>query len=528
MPPGGRQPTRVEQTCTPTAPLAIDGGFRYNPAMFEWRFRITPGIIPLPFLEAAYFAGWGRVPRLTQTTIHKDELIIHTESFGSGTVHVPMLHAPLGVVVESTESLLGRRSPYLLLRELARGSLGRYYRRLFDWQMIGFQQPQEHEIRANHLAKRFSSIVTKDPFLPEIEQEFAAILDELIPLILDENREFAEQSLSWRTRNNERLPITLGVGIDVWHMETLQRFDSYAKLLQDSFHAVLPMPTWRELEPQPGQFNWERLEKQLSYPSRSGLQVVLGPLLSFSTDAFPHWLLPRLSEEGYFESRTTRFVNTMAERYGYLAHSWILANRFVDQTLPMIPLDRSLALIRMLAQQLRSRGIESPLMVGISQPWGEYALKKMPDWEQVQIAETLMGCRDIDAFLLEMDFGFGEHLTLPRDPMCIGNMVDQWSFLGKKVYVSFSVPSAGSPIASTSELTPELQWSEERQRIWTETLLLTLLGKRTVRGIFWSCLQDTISSSDSMTEANYGLVDIQQFLKPAFKHFSAVRKNLLQ
>jgi hypothetical protein len=394
--------------------------------------------------------------------------------------------------------------------------------------MVGFQQPKELAERTNRLAKRFSAVIVQHPFSLEVEQEFAAILDELALLILDENREFSEQSLSWRTRNSERLPVTLGIGINTQCVETLHEFDAYAQLLHNSFHAVLPMPTWRELEPQPGQFDWERLEKQLLIPVRFGFQVILGPLLSFDIDSFPGWLLPNLDEEDYFESRATRFVNTIAERYGYLAKSWILANRFTDQSLPVIPLERSLSLVRILAQLLRSRGIETPIIVGINQPWGEYALQRVPDWEQVQIAETLMSCRDIDTFLLEMDFGYGGHFTLPRDPLCVGNMIDQWSFLGKRVYVSLSIPSAGNPVAAASELPPEVQWSEEKQRIWTETLLLTLLGKRAIRGVFWSCLQDSVASSDSMAGSNYGIINAQQALKPAFKHFSAARNNLLQ
>ena len=496
--------------------------------MFEWRFRITPGIIPLPLLETAFFAGWGRVPRLTKTIVRKNELLIHTDSCYSGTVHVPMVHSPLGVVMESTESLLSQHEAYLLVRELARGSLGRFYRRLFDWQMTGFLQPPELDERVNGIAKRFSGAVVQDPFASEIEQEFVSILDDLALLIVDENKEFAEQSLSWRTRNGERLPIVLGIGTNARHFETLHDFDAYAKLLRDSFHVVLHTPTWRTLEPQPGEFDWEYIEKHLMTPIRFGFQIVFGPLLSFSVDTFPEWLVPRLSEEGFFETRATRFVNALAERYGHLAHSWILANRFVDQSLPELPPERSLALIRMLAQQLRSRGIETPIVVGINQPWGEYALRQTPYWEQVQIAETLMSCREIDTFLMEIDIGCGEHLTLPRDPMNIGNMIDQWSFLGKKIYVSLSVPSAGDPVATVSELAPEIQWSEEMQRNWTETLLLTLLGKRMVRGIFWSCLQDPMIPGNFSAGFDYGLINVQQMLKPASKHFTAIRKNLLQ
>ena len=496
--------------------------------MSEWRFRVTPGIIPRSLLEKAYFAGWGRIPRLTKTSIQGDELVIQSDCLGSGTVHVPMFHAPLGVVMESTDTLLEQLEPCLLVRELARGALGRLNRRLFDWQMLGFQHPEALAGRVRDLAKRFSGFIVKDPLLTETEQNFVSILEELSQLIVDENRAFAEQSLSWRMRHNTRLSVFLGVGMNAQRIETLHEFDVCAQCLNHAFRAVVPMPAWRELEPLPGQFDWDRLEKQLLIPPRFGFQTVLGPLLSFSADMLPKWLLPKLAEEDYFESKAARFVNALAERYGYLAHSWILANRFTDQSLSEMPPERTLTLIQILAQQLRSRGIDTPISVGIGQPWGEYAVQRLPKWEQVQIAETLMGCRDIDVFLLEMDFGCGEHRTLPRDPISVGSMIDQWSFLGKKLYVSLSVPSDGNLFEPALESSPKMTWSEERQRTWTETLLLTLLGKHSVQGIFWSCLQDPKVPAKSTSECNYGLINAQQALKPAFKHFAAAQKKLLQ
>jgi len=496
--------------------------------MSELRCRVTPGIIPQSLLDKAYLAGWGRIPRLTQASIQDNELVIQSDFLGSGTIHVPMFHSPFGVVMESTETLLAQSEPYLLVRELARGALGRFNRRLFDWQMLGFQHPEALADRVRDIAKRFSEFIVKDPLLPETEHSFVSILDELTLLIMDENRAFAEQSLSWRTRDNKRLSLVLGVSMNAQFIETLHEFDVYAKLLNYSFHAVVSMPSWRELEPQPGQYDWSRLEKQLVIPTRFGFKIVLGPLLSFSADMLPEWLLPTLNEEDYFEANAARFVNALAERYGYLAHSWILANRFTNQSLPEMPPERTLPLIQILSEQLRSRGITAPIIVGIGQPWGEYALRRPPAWEQIQIAEALMGCRDIDTFLLEIDFGSGEHQTFPRDPMNVGSMIDQWSFLGKKIYVSLSIPSEGHPFETASEPTQKMPWSEEGQRVWTESLLLTLLGKRAVKGIFWSCLQDPMVPSESMSECNYGLINAQQTLKPAFKHFVAARKNLLQ
>ena len=393
--------------------------------------------------------------------------------------------------------------------------------------MLGYTQPKEHEYRLKNIAKRFSYAVVGNPSSPEVEKEFTDILDELALLTIDENRKFAEQSISWRTRKNERLSTIFGIGMNGRHFESPHGFGTYVDLLNNSFHAVMPMPTWRELEPLPGKFDWERLENQLITPFRFGFQIMLGPLISFSADALPDWLLQNISDGNYLGNRATLFVNSVAERYGHLAHSWVLANRFMFSSLPGVPQSLSIALVRMLAQRLRSQGIRTPIIVGINQPWGEYALQRTPEWGQVRIAEALVGCREIDAFLLEMDFGCGDYLSLPRNPMCVGSMIDQWSFIGKKIYVSLSIPSAGNPVSATSKLAPEMQWSDEKQKTWTEVLLLTLLGRRSVRGIIWSHIQDSAASS-GFTPHHSGLLNVQQVIKPALKHFSAVRKNLLK
>jgi hypothetical protein len=488
--------------------------------MNEWRFRIMPGLIPVPLLEKAYFAGWGRVPHPTQVAIEDGELIIGAASRESGTIHVPMQHQLLGITMESTETLLSRETPYLLLKELGRGAFGRLNRRLFDWQMLGFRCPITLKTRVADQAHRFSQAIISDDDI-QTQQTFLAVLEELSQIVLEATQEFTNQSAAWRMRNNEKLSVSLGIGIGSDSIESLYEFDLYAKFLQESFHAVLPMPTWRELEPEPGIFDWDRLEQRVSMPSRFGFRVVMGPMLSFDESAFPDWVLPQLEDDDFFETRVTRFVNSIAERYGNSAQCWILANHVNTQSLKYISQSRVIALIRILAQQMRSRGISKPIMVGIDQPWGEYLIRQTPEWEQLQIAESLMGCREIDAFLLEMNFGFDDRSTLPRDPMSISNMIDQWSFLGKKVFISLSVPSG----TDSPETDPVYHWSEQQQQVWTEMLLKTILGKRMVHGILWTPLQDP---AEPGPQHYRGLIDSQHVLKSAFKHFTHIRQTMLK
>ena len=504
--------------------------------MSEYRFRITPGIVPQPLLEKAFFAAWGRTPRPSRIAVEGNELIVRSETKGSGTVHVPWPHKMLGVTFESTESLLPRESSYLLLKELGRGSLGRLLRKLFEWQLLGFRQPLELKTRTTEASRRFSRAVVVDDSDPEVECECAWLIEEFVQIAIENTRAFTDQALAWRTRSDDRLPVSFGIGLNRHPYDSMYEFDLYSRFLRDAFHCVMPMPTWRDIEPEPDVFHWARLEQRITDAARFGFEIVMGPLVSFETAAIPGWLLSRMNEEGYFESRATRFVNAVAERYGSLAGSWVLANRLNSFFLPEVPQARGITLIRILAQQIRSRGIESPILVGIDQPWGEYALRKTPEMDQVQVAESLVGCRDIDSFLLEMNFGFDSRSTFPRDPMAVSSMIDQWSFLGKKVYVALSIPSmiGGDALEVEQSLAPEFQWSEGVQQYWTETLLRMMLGKRMVGGIFWTLLQDPpenledTKSLDASAMPFSGLIDSHRVLKLAFKQFETIRKSLLK
>jgi hypothetical protein len=504
--------------------------------MNELRFHISPGVIPEPLLKKSYFATWGRVPRPTEIVLNGNEMTVCTSVKGSGTVHVPWLHTQIGLSMESTESLINLERPYSLVKELARGSLGRLLRKQFDWQMLGFRLPQELKTQIITAARRFSQAAVANETNPNIEQDLILLLEEFEQITLECTLLFTEQSLSWRIRIDEKLPVLLGIGLNNHPIESLYEFDLYAQFLQEAFHAVIPMPPWRILEPEPGRFCWEQLEKRISNSVRFGFDVIMGPLLCFDISAFPIWLTPHLHEEGTFESHATRFVNAITERYGSTVQAWILASRFNSYIIPEISQSRTITLVRTLAQQMRARGIETPILIGIDQPWGEYALTHIPEYDQVQIAESLMSCHEIDSFLMEINFGFNNRSTLPRDPMAVSNMIDQWSYLGKKVYVAISVPSASSSdMTDIDESIPtEYQWSEGLQQCWTELLLKTILGKRMVHGIFWTLLQDTNENSEDTKSLDMdlvpftGLIDSQRVLKLAFKHFVLLRQSILK
>ena len=504
-------------------------------SMQAYRFRLTPNTVPTPLLRKSFFATWGRIPRPAKVSIEGDELLVCPVGKGSGTLHVFWPHHLLGVIVESTDSLLPRPNPYLLVKELGRGALGRLSKKIADWQVLGFQPPDDLAQSILDVSRRFSKAATSDETNTDVEKEFVEILERLENIILEASRHFTDQSLAWRVRAGEKIPVCFGVGIREPMIETLYEFGLYAGCLHEAFHAVLPMPTWRELEPEPGIFQWEQLEKCLVNPQRFGFRVVLGPLLDFDRSSLPTWLLTDMKRPGFFEERAARFVLTIMEKYDYLADVWILASKTNSHCIPEFSVGRGLDLIQWLGRQIRQRSIEHSLVVGVDQPWGEYGLDRTPDLELFQVAERLANSPEIDSLLMELNIGLDTQSTFPRDPISVASMIDTWSFLGKNLYVSFSVPSVSDADPLDGLLAEEFQWSEGLQQLWAEAMLTTLLTKRSVCGIFWTPLQDADPDSweDTKTlavppQAFRGLIDDQRVLKLAFKQFAAFREAWLK
>ncbi|MDR2346603.1 MAG: hypothetical protein LBE18_11095 [Planctomycetaceae bacterium] len=500
--------------------------------MAELRFRFTPGIVPESFLKTGYFAGWGRQPRPTEMTLDNNELVVLSETNGSGTVHVLWTNANLGMVMESTESLPSQSRTYILTKELVRGSLGRLLRRVFEWQMTGFRPSADFAARTTSASRKFSKLAVGNYELAYIDQELMQVLAELSNLTIDVVRSYTEQSLAWRLRNTEKLPITLGIGLHSHPINSIYEFDLYADYLRDAFHAVLPMPTWREIEPQQDILQWELLEQKIAIAARYGFQIVMGPLLCFDVNALPVWLMSHLREEDFWERRAIKFVHAIVERFGAQAHSWILASRFNSCNIPSIPVLRAVNLVRHLAQRMRMIGVEKNIIVSIDRPWSEYSMDYMTGLDQIQLAELLVNCTEIDSVMMEMNFGIDNRSTYPRDPVTIGNMVDQWGFLGKKVYVSITIPSANAGDPLDNDKSSVRQWSESIQQYWTNLLLNTLLGRRVVQGVFWGILQDVNDDCEDTKliepyEVPYaGLIDSTRTLKPAFQDFIEAKRYI--
>ena len=493
--------------------------------MTTLRFRYPKDLLSQPLLHRTFFASWGRIPAPSQVEVGGDILSVTAQVSGSGTVHFPWPNKRLGLTFLMTETLCERDRPYHLVKELARGQLGRIIRRFVELVYYGFK-PNDKLRRTIRLeVARFAVLATSDEMSPKIDRTAHETLDRLMQLGLTLNEMFLEQSLAFRKQQTPLFPVHLGVNVNRFsgETETPDEFENHTDKLKGVFHSINATPSWRELEPNPDDFRWEMFDQRIETMRSQGFFAIGGPILQYDFRSIPKWVLEQMDDGDLFERFALKYVDTFLEHFAGKVDLWILTSKLNSLQLQNCSVPRLLELTRQVVRVFKNHGLSVPGMVGIDQPWGDYLLHQGTTYAPFHIAEELTAIPDLDGILLDVNIGLSSRCSYPRDPMAFSAMIDQWSYFGKPIYFSFGIPSelGTNPDFPDEYVGISFDWSRKTQQEWMHRCIPILLSKRSVAGIFWNQLED----SEFSEFANFGLLDMYGRLKPAYRKLAAIRST---
>jgi len=497
--------------------------------MTTLRFRYPKNLLSQPLLHRTFFAGWGRIPAPTQIEVDGDCLLVSSDLAGSGTVHFPWPNKRLGLTFLATETLCQREQPYHLLKELARGQLGRIIRRFVELVYYGFKPSDKLRRNIRLEVARFSVLATTDESSVGMSKLSRETLDRLVQLSLTLNELFLEQSLAFRKLHTPLFPVRLGINIDMPSESenySSNGFDAHSVRLKDVFHSVNMTPTWRELEPEPDVFRWELLDQRIDMLHRNGFLAIGGPILQFDFRSIPQWLLPQLQDGDQFERFAMKYADTFLEHFEDKFDLWILTSKVNSHQLEHCTVHRLVELTKQMTRIFGNHKITQPGVVAIDQPWGDYLLHQKTPYAPFHIAEELADIPELGGFLLNVNVGLSSRCSYPRDPMAFSAMIDQWSFFGKPLYFSLGVPSelGTNPDFPDEYVGVSFDWSSKTQQEWVHRCIPILLSKRSVEGVLWNQLED----SDFSEFGSFGLLDSFGRLKPAYRKLAALRSSYVQ
>ncbi len=360
-------------------------------------------------------------------------------------------------------------------------------------------------------------------------RKIGAAAQEAIRLALDAGQQlaaaFTDQAIASRRRTAGRLPSLLGSELADVTMD-----DAIARLFVASFNVAWVPIYWRDVEAVEGEFDWTDCDRRLEWCRAQGIRTCLGPLVQLDARGLPDWVYLWDDDFESLLAAAGQFVEAAVNRYRGNVDLWHCAARAnTSQTLKLSDEER-LRLVAWVVCRVKQLDPEHPHVVGIDQPWGEYAGRRATDLAPLHFADALVRARiDLRAILLEMNFGCFAGGTLLRSELELNRQLDLWSMFGLPLLVGISLPSGGDadPRArqncAASPGDSSAAWSLAAQQAWAARYVPLMLAKPGIYGVLWNQFDDVRPHEFP----HAGLVTSQGQAKPALRTLAALRAALI-
>ncbi len=484
------------------------------------------GAEALEALDRAYLvAGSDYMPWPTDVRRANGKLTIRRSVDESGYLCVPWDVPPLGRLMISTATLIERPEPYLLPIELARGKVNQLRTQAADWQMGGLRMPEQLAERVRSTGRTFAHAVTIQerpaeaaPIAGQALAEAVEIGEELVRVYMDQVFEVRHQRQAQLTTR-----LSCRVGPAVPDAEQ-------TRLLRQSFNAVRIAFPWSEIEPSESAYRWNAGDALVRWAKDQGFAIIGGPIVDFSRRQLPDWLWLWERDIRALAKFFSEYVAAVVRHYHSDIKTWQVTAASNSASILSLEEEELVGLTLKLLDTARQVDNGLQLVVGISQPWGEYRAVDDRSHSPFEFADNLLRSGlNIAAFDLEIVAGVWPRGSYRRDLLEVSRLLDLYALLGHPLHVSLGCPSASRPDALAD---PEYRfaedaapgWTPESQADWTERIAGLALCKPFVFGVDWIHWNDAGPHSFP----NSGLLDGSGVPKPALEHLHRFRGRHLQ
>ncbi len=159
----------------------------------------------------------------------------------------------------------------------------------------------------------------------------------------------------------------------------------------------------------------------------------------------PDWLYLWDDDFEALRSYVTSYVHAAVRTLKQDVHLWYLtAGTNIESELHLGE-EHRLRLTLSALEVLRQADPQTPVLVGIRQPWGDYLGHTALDLSPWQFADIVVRSRlGVSGFVLEMNFACAPDRTMPRDLLELNRLLDRWSTFGLPLVVVLSFPTNGN------------------------------------------------------------------------------------
>lgn len=472
-------------------------------------------------LKGAYLFGADTIPLQSTQSIRTRDGEIECKRKSSDSAGLSLLWKVEGSgrIFLPTTRLPERKEPYILNVELARARLMQITLKREDWSLF-------EEGNASTALGREAQALFVEALQHINDPNRAALLaDQSLGKAFEYSEKLAlrnaDLALAARLNNKGLGRHSLGISIDpVWLDD-----DGYRRLLLELFGYVTIPIRWSQIEPHQGQYDFSVVDRCIEHLSGHRLAVCAGPILRFTRDDLPAWLIDGQFEFGRIREIAYGFVSRMVSRYAKYIHSWRLVSGLHAENEFDFSFEQIIEMTRTACLAARAADSNSKKMVELLYPWGEYyAFNRNTIPPLVYMDMLIQSGISFDAFSLMMHFGKDRPGMHIRDMMQISSRLDCFAQVAKPVHISgLAVPETVSEEEGSCGGTWHQPWNQEVQADWVDQMYRIALGKSFIQSITWSYLADC----PSMEIPSAGLLSSKLYPKKALLVLARLQKAIM-
>lgn len=422
-----------------------------------------------------------------------------------------------GRVLLPTTFLPEREQPYNLNVEIARAKLMQIINKREDWSF--FNQLENLADFAKESQDLFIQAVQNISDAPLAAELADKSLEKAIVLSERLAEQQADTLFEARSKSRGFGRGCLGCQADIKGISNPKYLEKLFKL----FGFVTVPVSWAQIESHRGTYDFATVDACVEAFSKKRLTIGAGPLLCFSKEYLPKWLLR--SGAGFEKIRDAayQFVSNMVTRYSGSIHIWRVVSGLNVFNYFGFSFEQVLEMTRAANMAVKQGSDRALKIVEINNLWGEY-YAAIPNTipPLVYVDMVIQSGISFDAFGLAMQFGKNQAGMHVRDMMQISAGLDYFALVAKPLYITeVEVPSQDGSGLYDGEVAGvwHEKWDQSRQGQWIEQFYKIALSKPFVERVVYSNLADT----DDSTIANSGLLTAEREPKESFQALSKLR-----
>jgi hypothetical protein len=337
---------------------------------------------------------------------------------------------------------------------------------------------------------------------------------------------YVEQVFAIRHQRTARLETTLGCRVQPAQdsLPGLLESGSFTK----AFNSITIAFPWCDIEAEEGAYSWSGYDELVNWAIEQELPISGGPLIDFSSVQLPAWLWLWERDVATMASFMCKAVEATVKRYRQKIRRWQVCAGCNCARVLGLGEEELLGLTYRLAEAARQADPSLELVLGVSQPWGEYMASQDFHHSPFIFADTLIrsGLNNLAALDIEMVMGVNQRGSYCRDPLEASRMLDLYALLGVPLRVTVGYPASDK---ADPKADPDLQidagrwksgFTAQVQSEWAAAFGALALCKPFVQGVQWVHLSDAQPHQFPHT----GLLDAKGQERPALARLQQLRE----